>query len=131
MLQYGKIDVSEGINIKKTSVSKECMLCHYWYFEDVAFKFEPHVFNICHDVLITVYELKNIVILTVKGVDYRCILWDISKNKAVNILNNSVFVDKGVLQMDFGGNKTLVEVIKEGAFWGTHFRDIYSDVNGK
>ena len=104
---------------------------YYWYFEDVAFKFEPHVFNICHDVLITVYELKNIVILTVKGVDYRCILWDISKNKAVNILNNSVFVDKGVLQMDFRGNKTLVEVIKEGAFWGTHFRDIYSDVNGK
>ena len=42
-----------------------------------------------------------------------------------------MFVDKGVLQMDFGGNKTLVEVIKEGAFWGTHFRDIYSDVNGK
>ena len=74
MLQYGKIDVLEGINIKKTSVSKECMLCHYWYFEDDGFKFEPHVFNICHDVLITVYELKNIVILTVKGVDYRCIL---------------------------------------------------------
>ena len=33
--------------------------------------------------------------------------------------------------MDFGANKTLVEVIKEGAFRGTYFRNIYSSVNGK
>ena len=33
--------------------------------------------------------------------------------------------------MDFGVNKTSVEVIKEGAFGGTYFRDIYSGVNGK
>ena len=45
----------------------------------------------------TAYELKSIVILNVKGVDYRCILWSISKNKAVNILNNSALQDKGIL----------------------------------
>ena len=45
----------------------------------------------------TAYELKNIAILTVKGVDYRCILWGISKTEAVNRLNNSVLEDKGVL----------------------------------
>ena len=33
--------------------------------------------------------------------------------------------------MDFGTNKTPVEIIKEGAFRGTYFRDIYSGVNGK
>ena len=33
--------------------------------------------------------------------------------------------------MDFGANKTTVEVIKEGAFGGNYFRDIYSSVNGK
>ena len=33
--------------------------------------------------------------------------------------------------MDFGTNKTPVEVIKDGAFKGTYFRDIYSGVNGK
>ena len=33
--------------------------------------------------------------------------------------------------MDFGENKTPVEVIKEGAFGGTYFRDIYSSVTGK
>ena len=33
--------------------------------------------------------------------------------------------------MDFGPNKTPVEVIKEGAFGGTYFRDIYSSVTEK
>ena len=74
MLQYEKIDVSEGINNNKTSASKECMRCHYWYFKDIVFKFEPHVCNKCHDELMTAYELKNIAILNVKCVDFRCIL---------------------------------------------------------
>ena len=43
------------------------------------------------------YELKNFAILNVKGVDYRCFLQVISKNEAVNILNNSVLEGKGVL----------------------------------
>ena len=73
------------------------MLCHYWYFKDVGFKFEPHVCNKCHDVLMTTYELKIIAILTVKGVDYRCILWGISKNEAANVLNDSVLEVKNVL----------------------------------
>ena len=33
--------------------------------------------------------------------------------------------------MDFSPNKTPVEVIREGAFGGTYFRDIYSGINGK
>ena len=33
--------------------------------------------------------------------------------------------------MNFGTNKTPVKIIKEGAFGGTYFRDIYSGVNGK
>ena len=33
--------------------------------------------------------------------------------------------------MDFGKNKTLVEIIKEGAFGRTYFRDIYSAINDK
>ena len=74
MLQYKKIDVSEGVDINKTSPSKECMLCHYCYFKDVGFKFEPHVCTKCLDILMTAAELKNIAILNVKGVGSRCIL---------------------------------------------------------
>ena len=91
MLQYEKIDVLEGIDTNKRSASKECMLCHYWYFKDVGFKFEPHVCNKCHDVLMAAYELKNIAILNVKGVDR------LNKDEAVNRLNNSVLEDYDVL----------------------------------
>ena len=115
MLQYEEIDASEGIDTNKTSPSKECMLCHYWYFKDVGFKFEPHVCNKCH-VLINAYKLKNIAILTVKGVDFRYILCGINRDEVVNRLNNSVLKDKGVLQLDFGANKTPIEVIKEDTF---------------
>ena len=90
ILQYEKLIVSEGIDTNKTSASKECMLCHYWHFKDVGFKFEPHVCNKCHDVLIIAYELKNIAILNVKDADFRCILWGFSKNESANILNNSM-----------------------------------------
>ena len=97
MVQYEKIDVSEGIDVNKTSVSKEYMLCHYWYFKDVGFKFQPHGCNKCHDILMTAYKLKNIAILNVKGVDFRCILSGISEDESVNRLNNSVLEDKDVL----------------------------------
>ena len=76
---------------------KEYMLCHYWYFEGVGFKFEPHICNKCHYVLMTAYELKNIAIINIKGVDFRCILLVISRDEAVNMLNNSVLEDRGVL----------------------------------
>ena len=73
------------------------MLCHYWYFKEVGYKFQSYVCNGYHAVSMMAYELKNIAILNAKGVDYRCILWDISKNDAINRLNNSVLEDKGVL----------------------------------
>ena len=50
MLQYQKIDVSEGIDINKTSASEECELCHYWVFKDVGFKFDSNLIVI--DVII-------------------------------------------------------------------------------
>ena len=97
ILSYKKNSVSERIDVNKTSASKECMLCHYWYFKDVGFKFEPQVCNKCLDELMTAYELKNIAILNVKGVDFRCILCGISRDEAVNKLNTSVLEDKGLL----------------------------------
>ena len=45
MLEYDRIDTSEGININKTNVSKECKNCHYWYFKDIGFKYEPYLCN--------------------------------------------------------------------------------------
>ena len=83
MLQYEKIDISEGIDVNKTSASKKCELCHYWYFKDVGFKSEEHICNGCHDLLAMVYSLKNIAILRAKGATFRCLLMGISKNEAL------------------------------------------------
>ena len=72
------------------------MLCHYWYFKDVGFKCKPHACSKCYNLLMTAYKLKNIAIVNAKGADFRCILWGISRDEAVNRLNNSVFEDKGI-----------------------------------
>ena len=97
MLRYQKIDISEGIDVNKTSVSKECELCHYCFFKDIGFKFEEHVCNKCHYLLTIAYSLKDIAILNAKGATFRCILMGISKNEGLKRLNNSVTYDRGVL----------------------------------
>ena len=97
MLRYQKIDVSEGIDVNKTSASKECELCYYWFFKDIGFKFEEHVCNKCHDVLMIAYSLKDVAILNAKGNTYRFILMGIHKNEGLKRLNNSVTYDIGVL----------------------------------
>ena len=93
MLQHEKIDVSEGIDANKTSTSKECELCHYWFFRDIEFKFQEHVCNRCHDLLTMSYSLKNLAVLSAKGATSRCLLMGISKNETLKRLA----YDRGVL----------------------------------
>ena len=99
MLQYQKINISEGIDVNKTNESKECELCYYSFFRDVGFKFEKYVCNGCHDLLTMTYSLRNVAILSAKGATFRCVLMSISKNglKGLKRLNNSVIYDRGVL----------------------------------
>ena len=88
MIRYNKIDVSEGIDVNKTSASRKCGLCHLCFFKDIAFKFEEHVFNGCHGLLTMTNSLKDIAILSAKSATFRCILMGISKNEALKRLNN-------------------------------------------
>ena len=83
MLQYEKIDISEGIDVNKTNASKECQLCHYWFFKDIGFKFEEHVRNRCHDLLTMAHSLKNIAILSAKIATFSCLLMGTSKIEAL------------------------------------------------
>ena len=40
MLEYGRIDISQGIDIKKCKeTSRECSLCKFYYFLDKNFKY--------------------------------------------------------------------------------------------
>ena len=97
MMQYDKIDISEGIDVNKTSASKKSGLCHYWFLKDIGFKFEEYACNGCHDLLTMTNSLKDIAILSTKGATFRCILMGISKNEALKRLNNSVARDRGML----------------------------------
>ena len=51
MLEYDKINISKGIDINNTNASKECGICHYCYFLDKAFTYEPYLCNGCHDLM--------------------------------------------------------------------------------
>ena len=97
MLQYERIDISEGINFDKSDKSKECMFCHHWHFKDIGYKYEPHGCNKWHDLLMVVYDLKNFMILNMKGVDYRFYVFNMSGSDAINLLNNSWLENKRVL----------------------------------
>ena len=72
MLHYERIDISEGIDFDKENKSVECMICHYWYFKDIGFKYQPYVCNRCHDFSTIVENLNDFLILRVKSADYRC-----------------------------------------------------------
>ena len=74
MLYYDRIDISEGIDVNKTSESKKCDICQYWYFLEKGFKFEPYVCNGYHDVLMMSMNLTDITILNIH-VAYYTILY--------------------------------------------------------
>ena len=91
MLYLDRIDVSEGIDIDQKSASTECVICHYWYFLNYSFKFQPNVCSICHDLSM---NLSDIAILTIKVSDYHYIIGLISQNEAINLLQNADLTEK-------------------------------------
>ena len=94
MLEYERIDISEGIDVNKTNLSKECDICHYWYFKDIGFKYEKYLCNGCHDLLQKAMSFNNVAIVYIKGNTYRINFWYISKDNAINIMNCSNLSDK-------------------------------------
>ena len=51
MLVYEKIDISDGIDVDMSDKSKECMLCHYWYFLDKNFSYGPFLCDGCNNMM--------------------------------------------------------------------------------
>ena len=94
MLYFGRIEVSEGTDVNKTSASKECDICHYWYFSNYSFKFQPNISNRCHDLFLMSMNLSDIAILNFKGSDYCCIISLINKNEAINLIQNAALTEK-------------------------------------
>ena len=97
MISYKIIGCSKGIDFNKSKESIKRMICGYYYFKDIGFKYQPYVSNECHDFSMTVINLSDFFILNNRGVDYRDYISGINKKEAVNVLDNSELGDKGAL----------------------------------
>ena len=83
MLHYVSIGMSKGIGLAKSNNSKKCMICHYWFFNH-GFKFQDSVSNGCHDLTVSSVNIRDIAIVTIKNVDFRCIILTHKKSEVIN-----------------------------------------------
>ena len=94
MLEYNRIDISEKIDVDKTSLSNECDICHYWYCKDIGFRYEPYLCNGCHDLIQNAMSFNNVAIVYLKGSAYTIHFWYMSKDDAINIIKGPNLLDK-------------------------------------
>lgn len=73
MLEFDRINVCKGIDINETSSLRECIICHYYYFLKVNFKFMPKVCDYCHDMTQIFMNFDDVTTVTVEINDYRFI----------------------------------------------------------
>ena len=73
------------------------MIRHYWYFKDIGYKYESYICNQYHDLSMMVYDLNDFMVLNIKCIDYRCYVFNMSKNDVITLLNNPALDNKGVL----------------------------------
>ena len=93
MLVYEKIDISDGIDVM-SDISKECRLCHYWYFLDKNCSYGPYLCVGCYNMMQKCNKLKNIAIVHIKESAYRiCFLYR-SKLEAKKLMTNSNLINK-------------------------------------
>ena len=99
MLKYDRIDISEGIDIKKCKeTSKECKLCKFYYFLYKNFNYGPYLCNGCYDVYLKAVSMKNLAVINHNGNHYRVNFVFISKRDAYNLIKNAMITDrKGTL----------------------------------
>ena len=94
MIYYDGIDVSERIDVNKTSKSQACGIYHDCCFFNKGFKFQPNVCNRCQDLLMMPMNLGDIIILNIKNADYCCIVRGISKSEPIKLMQNIDLTNK-------------------------------------
>ena len=61
------------------------MICYYCFLSH-GFKFQDSACNGCHDLTMLTFDIRDIDIITIKNVDYHCIIHKISRSEAINLL---------------------------------------------
>ena len=99
MLKYNRIEISEGIDIKKCKkTSRECNLFKFYYFLDKNFKYGPYLSDGCYDISLKAVSIKNLAIINHNGNHYRVNFTSMSKKEAYNLIKNAVIMgEKGTL----------------------------------
>ena len=98
MIEYDRIDLDEGVDVNKTSSSREFWLCDCWYFLDENFNYQKYYCDGCQDMSMKTVSIKNLAMVYSKGIIFGIHFWNMSKNDAISIMNNSNLIDKkGVL----------------------------------
>ena len=75
MLEYERVDISEGIDVNKINLSKKWDISHYWYLKNIGFKYEPYLCNACHDLMQKAMSFNIIAIVYFEGSAYRIHFW--------------------------------------------------------
>ena len=70
---------------RKTSTTKECIICHYWYFSKKGFDFQSSDCNRFYEAILLSIKLSSIDFLSINGIDYRCTISEIRKSEAINL----------------------------------------------
>ena len=99
MLEYDRIDISEGIDINKCEKTfHRCSLCKFYYFLDKNFSYGPFLCNGCYDMSLKAVSMQNLAIFNHNGNHYRVNFAFISKKDAYNLIKNATIIDeKGTL----------------------------------
>ena len=58
--------------------SKECDICHYWYFLNKNFNYQKYLCNGCHDLMQKAVNFNDVAIVCIKENDYRIHFWYMS-----------------------------------------------------
>ena len=100
MLEYDRIDISEGIEIKKSKeTSKKCNLFKFYYFLDKNFNHGPYLCDGCDDMFMKAASIKNLAIINHNGNHYFVNFAFMSKKDAYNLIKNAVTMgEKGTLE---------------------------------
>ena len=94
MLEYDRIDIFEGIDIKKCKeTSRECSSCKFYYFLDKNFSYGPYLCNGCYMSLEAI-SMQNLAIINYNGNAYHVNFSFMSKKDAFNLIKNAVIIDK-------------------------------------
>ena len=95
MLEYDRIDISEGIDINKSEeTSLRCSLCSIYYFLDKNFTYGPFLCNGCYDISLKAVSMQNLTIINHNENHYRVSFVFISKKDAYNLFKNATITDK-------------------------------------